>query len=216
MRTRSSRGSRRERSARPCTPNDHVNMSQSSNDSIPSAIHVARGARAHAEAPAGARASGRDDRGEGARGRRHREDRPHAPDGRDAGAARSGARRLGRADPRRHLQRSQGVLPRLTGLAQGGTAVGTGINAHPKFGAEFAAVLAKQTRRRFPSGRGLLRGAEQPGHGRRAVGPAQDDGREPHEDRERPALDEQRPARRARARSRCRPCSPAAASCPAR
>jgi fumarate hydratase class II len=36
-------------------------------------------------------------------------------------------------------------LPRLTGLAQGGTAVGTGINAHPKFGAEFAAALAKQT-----------------------------------------------------------------------
>ena len=36
-------------------------------------------------------------------------------------------------------------MPRLTGLAQGGTAVGTGINAHPKFGAEFAAVLAKQT-----------------------------------------------------------------------
>jgi fumarate hydratase class II len=36
-------------------------------------------------------------------------------------------------------------MPRLTGLAQGGTAVGTGINAHPKFGAEFAAALAKQT-----------------------------------------------------------------------
>ena len=43
------------------------------------------------------------------------------------------------------MRRLQGVLPRLTGLAQGGTAVGTGINAHPKFGAEFAAVLAKQT-----------------------------------------------------------------------
>jgi fumarate hydratase class II len=43
------------------------------------------------------------------------------------------------------VRRLQGVLPRLTGLAQGGTAVGTGINAHPKFGAEFAAVLAKQT-----------------------------------------------------------------------
>ncbi|HVJ29929.1 MAG TPA: lyase family protein, partial [Gammaproteobacteria bacterium] len=42
-------------------------------------------------------------------------------------------------------RRLQAVMPRLTGLAQGGTAVGTGINAHPKFGAEFAATLAKQT-----------------------------------------------------------------------
>jgi fumarate hydratase class II len=49
------------------------------------------------------------------------------------------------AQVRAALERLRGVLPRLTGLAQGGTAVGTGINAHPKFGAEFATVLAKQT-----------------------------------------------------------------------
>ncbi len=153
----------------PVHANDHVNMSQSSNDSIPSAIHIAAALELKAKLlPAGARALDRDDRREGARGRRHREDGPHALDGCDAGAARSGARRLGRAAARRRA-RLQGVLPRLTGLAQGGTAVGTGINAHPKFGAEFAAVLAKQTGRRFPSGRGLLRGAEQPGHGGRAV-----------------------------------------------
>jgi fumarate hydratase class II len=41
--------------------------------------------------------------------------------------------------------RLAGVLPRLTGLAQGGTAVGTGINAHPQFGAQIARVLAERT-----------------------------------------------------------------------
>jgi fumarate hydratase class II len=41
--------------------------------------------------------------------------------------------------------RIEGVLPRLTALAQGGTAVGTGINAHPDFGRKVAAALAKRT-----------------------------------------------------------------------
>ena len=39
--------------------------------------------------------------------------------------------------------RIAGVLPRLCGLAQGGTAVGTGINAHPEFGARVAAALSR-------------------------------------------------------------------------
>src|SRR5690606_37223625 len=37
------------------------------------------------------------------------------------------------------------TLPRLTALAQGGTAVGTGINAHPEFGRKVAATLAQRT-----------------------------------------------------------------------
>jgi fumarate hydratase class II len=41
--------------------------------------------------------------------------------------------------------RLEGVLPRLTGLAQGGTAVGTGINAHGEFGQKFAAILGERT-----------------------------------------------------------------------
>ncbi len=44
-----------------------------------------------------------------------------------------------------NIFRLKGAMPRLTGLAQGGTAVGTGINAHPEFGATFAAALAKKT-----------------------------------------------------------------------
>jgi len=43
------------------------------------------------------------------------------------------------------VARLQSVRPRLHTLAQGGTAVGTGINAHPEFGARVAALLSKQT-----------------------------------------------------------------------
>ena len=42
-------------------------------------------------------------------------------------------------------QRIDGALMRLSALAQGGTAVGTGINAHPEFGARVAAHLAQET-----------------------------------------------------------------------
>jgi fumarate hydratase class II len=41
--------------------------------------------------------------------------------------------------------RLKGAMPRLTGLAQGGTAVGTGINAHPEFGKKFGESLAAKT-----------------------------------------------------------------------
>jgi fumarate hydratase class II len=49
------------------------------------------------------------------------------------------------AQIRNDYQRVAGVLSRLSGLAQGGTAVGTGINAHPEFGVRFAAALASRT-----------------------------------------------------------------------
>ena len=42
-------------------------------------------------------------------------------------------------------QRIAGCLARLTALAQGGTAVGTGINAHPEFGTRVAEHLSRQT-----------------------------------------------------------------------
>ncbi|HKZ74603.1 MAG TPA: lyase family protein, partial [Steroidobacteraceae bacterium] len=49
--------------------------------------------------------------------------------------------------------RLESVEPRLLALAQGGTAVGTGINAHPDFGATFASELAALTRVRFAPSR---------------------------------------------------------------
>jgi fumarate hydratase class II len=128
----------------PVHPNDHVNMSQSSNDSIPSAIHIAAAievtgkltpALEHLAATIEAKA--RDVAGVVKTGRTHLMDAmPVRLDQELGGWA---------AQIRANVRRLQAVLPRLTGLAQGGTAVGTGINAHPKFGTEFAAVLAKQT-----------------------------------------------------------------------
>jgi hypothetical protein len=51
----------------------------------------------------------------------------------------------GAGDPKHAMTSAKHVKEQLAEVALGGTAVGTGINAHPKFGAEFAAVLAKQT-----------------------------------------------------------------------
>jgi len=48
------------------------------------------------------------------------------------------------------------TMKRLTGLAQGGTAVGTGINAHPKFGDKVAMLLAEQTGVKFKSADSLF------------------------------------------------------------
>ena len=46
-------------------------------------------------------------------------------------------------------ERIRGSLKRLVGLAQGGTAVGTGINAHPRFGEKVAVLLSEQTGVKF-------------------------------------------------------------------
>jgi fumarate hydratase class II len=128
----------------PVHANDHVNMSQSSNDSIPSAIHIAAAielkgklmpALEHLIATIDAKA--KEVAGIVKTGRTHLMDAmPVRLDQELGGWA---------AQVRADAARLRGVMPRLTGLAQGGTAVGTGINAHPKFGAAFAAALAKQT-----------------------------------------------------------------------
>ena len=85
----------------PMHPNDDVNMSQSSNDTFPTAMHIAAAEEVvHELVPVGDGAARRA-RGEGRRVRRHREDRPHAPPGRGAAHARPGVRRLRRAARRR-------------------------------------------------------------------------------------------------------------------
>jgi fumarate hydratase class II len=128
----------------PVHPNDHVNMSQSSNDSIPSAIHIAAAIEVKSKLlpaldhlAATIEAKAREVAGIAKTGRTHLMDAmPVRLDQELGGWA---------AQIRADIRRVEAVMPRLTGLAQGGTAVGTGINAHPKFGAEFAAALAKQT-----------------------------------------------------------------------
>jgi fumarate hydratase class II len=128
----------------PVHPNDHVNMSQSSNDSVPSAIHIAAAlevtgkllpALEHLAATIEKKAA--ELAGIVKTGRTHLMDAMPVRFDQELGGW-AAQIRAGHA-------RVSAVLPRLTGLAQGGTAVGTGINAHPEFAAKFAAALAKQT-----------------------------------------------------------------------
>jgi fumarate hydratase class II len=125
-------------------PNDHVNMSQSSNDVIPTAIHVSAYELVTKELiPALAHLH------------RTLEDKAQAVDhvvttGRthlmDAMPVRLGQEVGGWASQVDHgIQRLEATLPRLAELAQGATAVGTGINAHPEFGARIAAKLAEMS-----------------------------------------------------------------------
>jgi fumarate hydratase class II len=83
--------------------------------------------------------------------RRHRENRPHPPDGCDAADLRPGTGRLAPRRWKRAWSASSRWKRRLLQLAQGGTAVGTGINAHPDFSARFCAELSKATGLRVSS-----------------------------------------------------------------
>jgi len=131
-------------SKRPVHPNDHVNMSQSSNDTFPTAMHMAAAVQTVTRLLPAVRA---------------------LRDGLDAKAsAWSGIVKIGRT----HLQdavpltlgqefsgyvamlgenaaRIEHVLGDVYKLALGGTAVGTGINAHPEFAVKAAARIAELT-----------------------------------------------------------------------
>ena len=78
-----------------------------------------------------------------------RQDRPHPFAGRDAADARPGIFRLRLRRSRSGIARVEAVLPRLYQLAQGGTAVGTGLNAPKGFAEAFAAEIAQLTRLPF-------------------------------------------------------------------
>ena len=128
----------------PVHANDHVNMSQSSNDVIPSAIHVSAAleldskllpALEHLATTIDAKA--RELGGIVKTGRTHLMDAMPVRFDQELGGWAAQIRAAG--------ERVRAVLPRLTGLAQGGTAVGTGINAHPEFGERFARTLVQRT-----------------------------------------------------------------------
>ena len=124
--------------------NDHVNMGQSSNDVIPSAIHVSAAlGLTESLLPALKHLAGAIERkaeelsGIVKTGRTHLMDAmPLRLDQELTGWA---------AQISTDYQRVAGVISRLSGLAQGGTAVGTGINAHPEFGVRVAACLSERT-----------------------------------------------------------------------
>ncbi len=124
--------------------NDHVNMSQSSNDVIPTCVHVSAAlsiqnsllpALEHLSRVLEAKAD--ETRDIVKTGRTHLMDAMPITLGQELDGWRAqidlGAERL------------RDTMKRLVQLAQGGTAVGTGINAHPKFGAKVALLLSEQT-----------------------------------------------------------------------
>ena len=134
----------------PVHPNDHVNKSQSSNDSFPTAMHVSAVMAVHRRLlPAltmiHERLSNQAKTWDEIVkiGRTHLQDATPLTLGQEfSGYA---------AQIEDCIERVKGALPRLMRLAQGGTAVGTGLNAPDGFGREFAAEISKLTQLPFTS-----------------------------------------------------------------
>jgi fumarate hydratase class II len=134
----------------PVHPNDHVNMSQSSNDCFPTAMHIAAAeeiARLLDPALAHLLDALQKKAREFARivkiGRTHTQDATPLTLGQEfSGYA---------AQVDSGIARNRLALKELYPLAQGGTAVGTGLNAHPRFAALFAKKVAAITRLPFTS-----------------------------------------------------------------
>lgn len=125
-------------------PNDHVNMSQSSNDVIPTCVHVSAALAIRQELlPAlehlskALEAKADETRDIVKTGRTHLMDAMPVTLGQELDGWRS------QIDHAR--ERLGDTTKRLVELAQGGTAVGTGINAHPKFGDKVAVLLGERT-----------------------------------------------------------------------
>ena len=128
----------------PVHPNDHVNAGQSSNDTIPTALHVAalaavendlRPSVANLASSLEGKATGWDDIVK--IGRTHLQDAVPIRVGQELGAW---ARQLRNAD-----ERLATIRPRLAELALGGTAVGTGLNAPSGFADRVIGRLAEAT-----------------------------------------------------------------------
>lgn len=125
-------------------PNDHVNMGQSSNDVIPTCIHLSAylavsenliPALKHLHQTLTSRIADCDDV--------IKTGRTHLM---DAMPIRLSQQVSGWASQVKHgIERVEAALPRLAELALGGTAVGTGINAHPEFAKKIAEELAHLT-----------------------------------------------------------------------
>ena len=136
-------------SKKPVHPNDDVNMSQSSNDTFPTAMYIAAAEQLNALIPQVERLR----------------DAIHAKATEFADVVKIGRTHLQDATPltvgqefggwasliTRDIDRLKAVLPGLLDLAIGGTAVGTGLNAHPEFAERAAAEIASLTGLPFKS-----------------------------------------------------------------
>jgi fumarate hydratase, class II len=142
-------------SKNPIHPNDHVNMSQSSNDTFPTAMHIAAAEEmTHRLIPAVTRV--RD-----ALKQKQAEFEDIVKIGRthlmDAVPLTLGQEFSGYVDQLDHdLRRINAVLPDVMELAIGGTAVGTGLNTHPEFAERCAKRIAELTGLPFKSAPNLF------------------------------------------------------------
>ncbi len=134
----------------PVHPNDHVNMSQSSNDSFPTAMHIAAARAVASELiPSLSELHRELVRKERAFAKIVKIGRTHTQ---DATPLTLGQEFSGYAAQVAHgIARLRGAVRELYPLAQGGTAVGTGLNASPKFARGFARRIAALTRLPFTS-----------------------------------------------------------------
>ena len=128
----------------PISPNDHVNMGQSSNDTIPTAIHLSAALECKNKLlPALDTLANAIETRSGElisvvkTGRTHLMDAMPITLGQELNAWAS--------QIRHGIDRIEASLPRIHRLAQGGTAVGTGINAHPEFAERIAKTLSHKT-----------------------------------------------------------------------
>ncbi len=128
----------------PVHPNDHVNWGQSSNDTFPTVMHMATVLEIYRlllpaleELHKALTQKEEDFKKIVKIGRTHLQDATPLTLGQEfSGYA---------AQIKRGIERVKNTLPSLYELAQGGTAVGTGLNANPKFGEAFAHKIAELT-----------------------------------------------------------------------
>jgi fumarate hydratase class II len=134
----------------PVHPNDHVNKGQSSNDSFPTAMHIAAAIAVVRKLAPSLRRMQERLADQALRwdsivkiGRTHLQDATPLTLGQEfSGYA---------AQMADNIERVDAVLPRILRLAQGGTAVGTGLNAPKGFAEDFAKEVANLTRLPFTS-----------------------------------------------------------------
>src|SRR5229473_1987250 len=130
-------------SKQPIHPNDDVNMSQSSNDTFPTAMYIAAAEQLQKLIPAvqevhdAIAAKAEEFKDVVKIGRTHLQDATPLTVGQEM----SGWASLLERD----IERLKMTLPGLYDLAIGGTAVGTGLNAHPEFGERAAKKIAELT-----------------------------------------------------------------------
>jgi fumarate hydratase class II len=137
-------------SKKPIHPNDDVNMSQSSNDTFPTAMHIAAASRvAEVLIPAVERLRDAIDAKARSFAQVVKIGRTHLMDATPLTVGQEMSGWVSQLD--RDVSRLKIVLPGLYELAIGGTAVGTGLNAHPEFAERAAKKISELTGQPFKS-----------------------------------------------------------------